>query len=233
MNDAWRQWLYPLGILPAMAFGWRFLLQWIQSEKAQRSVVTASFWKISLIGNILLLIHGALQMQFHVSIIQACNGVISWRNLNLLQPHEKHWNLPSVALLLAISLMSVLMLFMAQGYLHPQEAASWFRIPTSAWNLPTTGDDSFVHICWHAIGTSGLVLFNSRFWVQWWTTERYGTSMLSPLFWWMSLLGALLCIFYFHHIGDTINLIGPLIGIIPYIRNLMLIGSRLPSRQRT
>lgn len=224
MSEALREWLYPLGALPAIAFGLRFLLQWALSERAKQSVVVPLFWQISLIGNVLLLVHSIVQVQFHVGIIQACNGVISWRNLNLMQPKDRLWQLSSVVMLLALTIAAVFIIFAAQAYIYPYEASTWFRSPTTSWNAGYS-TSNLAPFLWHTIGTSGLLLFNCRFWIQWWNAERCGTSVLTPIFWWISLLGALLCIFYFYHIGDTVNLIGPVVGIIPYIRNLMIISS--------
>jgi lipid-A-disaccharide synthase len=73
------------------------------------------------------------------------------------------------------------------------------------------------------LGFSGILLFNSRFLIQWWEAETLKKSTLGPLFWWMSVSGGSLSIIYFAYIADPVNLIGPSLGMIPYIRNLMLI----------
>ncbi|QLH36144.1 MAG: lipid-A-disaccharide synthase N-terminal domain-containing protein [Parachlamydiaceae bacterium] len=74
-----------------------------------------------------------------------------------------------------------------------------------------------------SFGFAGLILFNSRFWIQWWHAEQTQTSTLGRSFWWISLAGALCSIAYFARIQDPVNLIGPVIGMIPYVRNLMLL----------
>lgn len=221
MNNDWREWLYPLGMLPAIAFTLRFLLQWLQSEKEKKSVITPLFWKISLSGNLLLFVHALIQMQFHVCLIQACNGVISWRNLNLMHPQPRSF--AQVLRLLALSAAAVPLLFILQSYLFPCHAGVWFRTPTSPWQI-SHSDTGWSSIVWHTIGSTALLLFNSRFWIQWWHAERSGVSALGPLFWWMSLIGAILCTCYFLHIGDIVNLLGPVSGIIPYVRNLAIIA---------
>jgi lipid-A-disaccharide synthase-like uncharacterized protein len=81
--------LYPLGLLSSIAFGARFILQWIQSEKKQASVVSRTFWQFSLLGNIFLALHAFIQFQYHVSLIQSLNAVISIRNLSLMKAAEK------------------------------------------------------------------------------------------------------------------------------------------------
>ena len=83
MTD-WRALLYPLGFLASLLFTTRFMVQWIQSERSRRSHVTPLFWQLSLVANVLLVIHSIIQVQYHVALVQGFNGVISWRNLNLM-----------------------------------------------------------------------------------------------------------------------------------------------------
>lgn len=88
------------------------------------------------------------------------------------------------------------------------------------WSTPEAQTVSWM---WHVAGTIGIVLFNSRFWVQWWGAESAKQSSLGATFWWISLAGEILCFSYFMRIGDAVNFIGPLFALVPYIRNLALI----------
>lgn len=221
MIEQWRELLYPLGFLSSLAFTLRFLIQWIQSEKVKDSVVSASFWKISFFGNLLLFVHSFIQVQFHVCVVQACNGVIAWRNLNLMGPQNRQWKLISVVVLLGAAIFFSSFLFMVQGLWIADNEAEWFRTPTLPWGLWGGGD---VGILWHIVGSLGVLLFNSRFWVQWWEAETSRRSYLSASFWWLSLIGAILSLTYFARLGDVVNFIGPLFGLVPYVRNLMLIN---------
>lgn len=216
--DNWREFLYPLGFLSSLAFGARVMLQWVQSEIKKESVVTKGFWQLSLTGNALLMLHALIQLQFHVCVVQACNAVISWRNINLMKPQHTH--LKKVLLLLVGAIALTVGAFVLQGYLFFDGTISWFRIPLTPWS-----QNEHLHIAgyWHVIGFVGIVLFASRFWVQWWDAERHKKSRLGSAFWWISLVGDLLCLFYFAQIQDPVNLIGPALGLIPYIRNLVLI----------
>lgn len=220
MSENWREFLYPLGFLAGLAFGGRFILQWLKSEIRKKSIVTPTFWKLSLLGNSLLFVHSFIQMQFHVCVIQVINGVISWRNLNLMEPNAKHLKTRSVILLLMLLLATTILAFVCQGFYSNNED-TWFRIPRHSWNL----QPSPIGTIWHFLGILGLVLFNSRFWVQWWHAEKTKASSLGYSFWWISLAGAFCSILYFIRIQDMVNLIGPAIGIIPYIRNLMLLSN--------
>lgn len=217
--EEWRVFLYPLGFLSALAFSGRFLIQWLQSEKAHQSVVSRSFWRLSLAGNLLLLLHSFIQIQANVAIVQALNGVISWRNLNLMQTKKAPLPLYAVLGLFLFSLVCTCSIFALQLFFFPSDEG-WFRTPLAPWQI---GGKDPVSMNWHIIGFLGYFLFSSRFWIQWWCAEKALKSILPLSFWWLSLSGALLSIGYFIRIGDTVNLIGPLVGIIPYIRNLMLI----------
>jgi lipid-A-disaccharide synthase-like uncharacterized protein len=73
-----------LGFIAQFAFMMRFLVQWIASERAKRSVVPVAFWFFSLGGGALLLIY-AIQRQDPVFIAgQALGLIIYVRNLWLI-----------------------------------------------------------------------------------------------------------------------------------------------------
>jgi lipid-A-disaccharide synthase-like uncharacterized protein len=218
MNELWREWLYPLGFLSALAFTARFLVQWISSELKQKSTVTPLFWQLSLAGNLLLILHSVIQIQFHIAFVQTCNGIISWRNLNLMDSPSKRRSFQATAGLMASALLLLITAFAIQSHWLGEGVSSWFRIPLGLnQEYPQAG------YAWHFLGFAGLLLFNSRFWIQWWHAERLQSSVLGPSFWWMSFIGDLLCLAYFLRIFDLVNLAGPAFGLIPYLRNLMLI----------
>lgn len=229
MSEELRNFIYPLGFLSSFAFGLRFIVQWIQSEIHQRSVVHRSFWILSLIGNVLLFLHAFFQIQFHICVIQGCNVVISWRNLNLMQKPEKQAQLFNVFTLLAGVILLTTSLFAFQG-IFIEDNLEWFRIPVSSWELE---DRNSISSIWHAFGFFGFALFSSRFWIQWWGAEKHRTSYLGSSFWWISLAGTFFSLAYFIRIHDLVNILGPIMGIIPYVRNLMLIRkSRTPAYEK-
>lgn len=225
MIDQWREWLYPLGFLASIAFSGRMLLQWLSSEVKGRSVVMPAFWKLSLCGNLLLAIHSLIQVQFHVCLIQTCNAVISWRNLNLMKPINQQNTLSETFKFMVAAVVAVFTIFWANGYFFLGNSEAWFRIPNTPWQ-----DNANLQIStsWHLLGFVGLALFSSRFWIQWWCAEQQKSSYLGGAFWWTSLIGEALCLLYFLEIKDPVNSIGPAFGLIPYIRNLMLIHKKHP-----
>ena len=214
--EEWRTLLYPLGFLSAIPFTARFLLQWIVSETKRKSVVIKSFCGLSLAGNILLALHSLVQIQYHIFAVQICNGMISWRNLNLMQPCGKQFKLRSVIMSFFMIFSGATLLFTIQFLL--------FNEPLLLFRNPNFIETNNVHsLSWHIAGTIGVILFTSRFWIQWWRAERHKKSLLAAEFWILSLLGAIISVVYFFQIGDPVNAIGPAVGIIPYIRNLVLL----------
>jgi lipid-A-disaccharide synthase-like uncharacterized protein len=73
-----------LGLIAQLAFTMRFVVQWIASERAGKSVIPLAFWFFSIGGGLLLLIY-AVQRQDPVFILgQALGLFIYVRNLMLI-----------------------------------------------------------------------------------------------------------------------------------------------------
>ena len=78
-----------LGFVAQALFTGRFLVQWIASERAKRSVIPVAFWFFSLGGGALLLVY-AIQRQDPVFIVgQAMGLVIYIRNLYLIRGERR------------------------------------------------------------------------------------------------------------------------------------------------
>lgn len=218
--EEWRTFLYPLGFISVFFFGLRFIIQWIQSEIKGESTVSPIFWYFSLIGNVSLALHTFIQAQFPICLVQACNAVISWRNIDIMQTKRRRVSFNFVVQAILLTIFFVTIAFWIQSHFFLSHIDGWFRVPKAPWDTLTSTQVSWL---WHLLGTIGYILFSSRFWVQWWYAEKHMRSELPISFWWLSLLGALFSCAYFIKIHDLVNLIGPLIGLVPYIRNLMLI----------
>ncbi|TXI40267.1 MAG: hypothetical protein E6Q59_03720 [Nitrosomonas sp.] len=218
--DEWRLILYyPLGILPTIFFSLRFLLQWVQSEKVQQSVVFPLFWRLSLAGNLIALTHYFIQMQFPFVIIQGINAVISWRNLDLMRPEGSTLSTRATLSCLAIAIAGLTTAFTLQGILFGGNF-EWTHTPAKLMAVTPAP------LIWHVIGTIGAGLFASRFWVQWYQAERQQQSRLNRTFWWLSITGNVLSLAYFGRIGDTVSIINNAFCVVPALRNLMLIARR-------
>ena len=54
-------------------------------------------------------------------------------------------------------------------------------------------DGKFLGIVWHpwkVVGWMGNIIFSSRFFVQWWATEKHKRVVVPSAFWWLSLSGS-------------------------------------------
>jgi lipid-A-disaccharide synthase-like uncharacterized protein len=82
-------WIF-FGLTGQVLFGLRFLVQWIVSEREQRSVIPVPFWFLSIGGSLILLIY-AIGRRDPVFIIGQSTGTLIYaRNLFLIyrQPQE-------------------------------------------------------------------------------------------------------------------------------------------------
>lgn len=77
---------------------------------------------------------------------------------------------------------------------------------------------------WHVVGIMGTLLFGSRFIVQWVVSEIKGESVIPMAFWYLSIAGSLLLLFYVLFFKqDLILTIGYLPNCLIYTRNLYLV----------
>lgn len=73
-----------LGLVAQTAFFARFLVQWIVSERAGRSVVPIEFWYLSLVGGLLLLTYAVHRADPVFILGQSVGLVVYSRNLWLI-----------------------------------------------------------------------------------------------------------------------------------------------------
>ena len=75
---------------------------------------------------------------------------------------------------------------------------------------------------WYVIGFGGQLLFGSRFLVQWIVSERKRRVVIPQAFWYLSLFGGIALLVYALHKKDPVFALGQGMGLIVYVRNLML-----------
>ena len=75
---------------------------------------------------------------------------------------------------------------------------------------------------WLAIGFAGQLIFTARFLVQWAASEKKRESVVPVAFWWISLFGGLTLLTYAIHKADPPFILGQAMGLVVYVRNLML-----------
>lgn len=77
-----------IGFLGQSLFSARFIVQWMSSEKAKRSVIPVAFWYLSLLGGLILLSY-ALYKRDPVFIVGQSAGLFVYlRNLHLIRQTE-------------------------------------------------------------------------------------------------------------------------------------------------
>lgn len=74
-----------IGFIGQGLFSMRFIIQWIASERAGRSVIPFSFWIFSLGGSVLLLTYAIYRKDAVFILGQAPNVLIYSRNIYLLK----------------------------------------------------------------------------------------------------------------------------------------------------
>lgn len=186
------------GWIGQACFFLRFLVQWLESERAKASVVPRSFWWLSLAGSALVAGYAVQEGQYVLLVSLVIGGVIAARNLTLKPGQgrgESRW----------ILVLAVLMI----ASLVAAELATDERFLGASFG-------------WAMLGLVGQALWVARFPLQWWISEREGTSRFPPLFWWTSLLGNLMLLAYALHIRDLLFVLAYLPGPIIQARNLML-----------
>ena len=86
-KDHISSWLLVLGIVSQLVFTFRFIYQWIYSERIKASVLPADFWIISLLGAILILIYAIFRKDPILFIGQIFGLVVYISNLMILKRH--------------------------------------------------------------------------------------------------------------------------------------------------
>ena len=76
------------GLVAQLFFTARFLVQWIASERAGKSVVPLAFWFFSIGGGLLTLIYGLVKREPIIIIGQLASNIIYVRNLMLIFKHH-------------------------------------------------------------------------------------------------------------------------------------------------
>jgi lipid-A-disaccharide synthase-like uncharacterized protein len=86
--DQFSGWIL-LGFIAQFCFTMRFVVQWIASERAKRSVVPVAFWFFSLLGGVLLLAYSIYRKDPVFIAGQAMGLFIYVRNLWLIGKEKK------------------------------------------------------------------------------------------------------------------------------------------------
>ena len=180
----------------------RFFVQWALSERAKKSVAPRIFWWLSLVGSATIACYSTHRGQYVLLVGNLLNGGIYIRNLwiDSSSSARRMGALPGAVL--GVSAIVALSLAGAR---------------TLRSSVDTT-------LAWVVCATVGQTLWSSRFVIQWWFTERRGTSHFPRIFWWVSLSGNIALLAYAIHLADPVYIAGFLPGPLVQLRNLALGG---------
>lgn len=78
-----------VGLIGQLLFSARFLLQWLASERAKRSVVPKAFWYFSLGGSAVLLAYAIHRVDPVFILGQSAGFAIYLRNLYLIEVEHR------------------------------------------------------------------------------------------------------------------------------------------------
>ena len=79
-----------IGFLAQLMFSMRFIIQWIASERAKRSIVPEAFWYFSLAGGAMLFAYAIYRVDPVFMLGQGLGLFIYARNLQLILTAKRH-----------------------------------------------------------------------------------------------------------------------------------------------
>lgn len=83
-----------VGLLGQLMFAGRFVVQWLASEKAGRSVMPVAFWYFSIAGSLIVLAYGIHKLDPVIILGQLPGSVIYIRNLWLIRVEHRRRDMP-------------------------------------------------------------------------------------------------------------------------------------------
>ncbi|MGB4467025.1 MAG: lipid-A-disaccharide synthase N-terminal domain-containing protein [Azovibrio sp.] len=84
---------------------------------------------------------------------------------------------------------------------------------------------------WVVIGFLGQALFSARFIIQWLHSEKARKSVVPLSFWYFSIAGGAVLTAYAIYRKDPVFIFGQSLGLLIYVRNLVLIHRHRESPQ--
>ncbi|MDR2875280.1 MAG: lipid-A-disaccharide synthase N-terminal domain-containing protein [Methylobacillus sp.] len=78
-----------VGLIGQTMFMMRFIVQWIHSERHQKSIIPVSFWYLSLAGGLIVLAYGIHKAEPVIILGQLPGTLVYARNLMLIHRGKK------------------------------------------------------------------------------------------------------------------------------------------------
>ena len=89
-NEKIPTWLLTLGIVAQLVFIFRFVYQWISSEKHKKSHLPLGFWVISLIGSSLILTYSIFREDLVLFLAHSVGMLVYARNIFLWKKEQQN-----------------------------------------------------------------------------------------------------------------------------------------------
>lgn len=204
MNN-YNWYIYIIGFIAQGLFSSRLIIQWFLSEKQKKVVTPSLFWVLSLLASFLLFVYGYLRDDFAIMLGQSLTYFIYIRNLQLQGKWEKIHFILRIAIYMVPVFLGVY--YFNNNVIDVDKLLKNEAIPP--WLL--------------SLGIVSQVLFTFRFVYQWLYSEKHKESTLPMGFWLLSNLGSLLILIYAIIRKDPVLLVGHLMGISIYTRNIILL----------
>jgi len=88
IKDLLNPWVM-FGLLGQICFSLRFIVQWVHSEKAKKSIIPISFWYFSILGGAVLFVYAIYRKDIVFTLGQGVGLVVYARNLVLIARHKQ------------------------------------------------------------------------------------------------------------------------------------------------
>tara|TARA_R110000765_G_scaffold61296_2_gene118557 strand:+ start:740 stop:1360 length:621 start_codon:yes stop_codon:yes gene_type:complete len=201
--------IYVIGFTAQLLFSGRSILQWIISEKNKRVLTPVLFWQMSLVASFLLFVYGYLRNDFAIMLGQILTYFIYIRNMHL----QNQWLRFPILLRWFLYLFPFIILFIGYNNQVYDRALLFQNNDIPVWLL--------------MLGIIAQVVFTLRFVYQWFYSEKRKESSLPMGFWVLSLIGSMLILSYAIMRRDPVLLVGHLLGLFLYIRNIFILEKQL------
>lgn len=197
--------IYSVGFLAQILFSSRLIIQWLTSEKQKKVVTPTLFWSLSLLASFLLFIYGYLRDDFAIMLGQILTYFIYIRNLQI----QGQWSKTPFLIrwLLLLTPFILVVYYFNNNIIDVDNLFKNEDIPL--WLL--------------ILGIVSQIIFTLRFIYQWWYSEKNKESSLPFGFWFLSIVGSLLILTYAVFRQDPVLLVGHLMGVMIYSRNVILL----------
>lgn len=196
--------IFLLGFFAQFLYFLRTILQWFKSESEGEVMSPVIFWQISLLASMLMLVYGILRNDFSIMLGQFIVYAIYIRNLQLLKAWKKMF---LISRILAVVLPVAILAWLFFGENHNFNS------------ILKNEDVSLFLMIW---GTTGQIIFTSRFVYQWIYSENRKNSVLPMGFWILSTVGSLIIFTYSIPRLDPVLFVSHSLGLFIYIRNILL-----------